>query len=60
MDKWEIPTRTEDKGENILPDVAETILSKISEKAIDKKNCEQAWGSESPDRSTVMELYAAQ
>ena len=38
VDKWEIPTRTEDKGENILPDVAETILSKISEKAIDKKD----------------------
>lgn len=38
VDKWEIPTRTEDKGENILPDVAETILSKISEKAIEKKD----------------------
>lgn len=37
VEKWEIPTRTEDKGENILPDVAETILSKMSEKAIDKK-----------------------
>lgn len=38
VEKWEIPTRTEDKGENILPDVAETILSKMSEKAIDKKD----------------------
>lgn len=37
VEKWEIPTRTEDKGEHILPDVAETILSKMSEKAIDKK-----------------------
>ncbi len=38
VEKWEIPTRTEDKGEHILPDVAETILSKMSEKAIDKKD----------------------
>ena len=37
VDKWEIPTRTEDKGEHILPDVAEAILDKISEKSIDKK-----------------------
>ena len=59
VDKWEIPTRTEDKGENILPDVAETILSKISEKAIDKKDVAGV-GIGIPDRSTVMELYAAQ
>lgn len=36
VEKWEIPTRTEDKGEHILPDVAETINKKISEKGIDK------------------------
>ena len=36
VDKWEIPTRTENKGENILPDVAETIRNKMQEKDIDK------------------------
>lgn len=36
VEKWEIPTRKEDKGEHILPDVAETIQNKISEKGIDK------------------------
>ncbi|MDO4322774.1 MAG: ROK family glucokinase [Lachnospiraceae bacterium] len=37
LDKWEIKTRTEDNGVNILPDVAETILQKIAEKKIDKE-----------------------
>ena len=32
VDKWEIPTRTEDNGRRILPDVAETIGKKIKEK----------------------------
>lgn len=36
VEKWEIPTRKENKGEYILPDVAETIQNKISEKGIDK------------------------
>ena len=35
LDKWEIPTRTEDDGSHILPDVAEAIKGKIAEKAID-------------------------
>jgi len=34
LDKWEIPTRTEDSGSKILPDIAESIRSKISEKNI--------------------------
>lgn len=29
LDKWEIPTRTENKGENILPDIAKVIEEKI-------------------------------
>ena len=37
LDKWEIPTRTEDNGSNILPDIAEAIQAKISEKAINKE-----------------------
>ena len=36
LDKWEIPTRTEDNGSNILPDVAKTILAKIEQKHLDK------------------------
>ena len=35
LDKWEIPTRTENDGAHILPDVAEAIKGKIAEKAID-------------------------
>ena len=34
LDKWEIPTRTEDGGKNILPDIAESILAKLDEKKI--------------------------
>jgi len=36
VDKWEIPTRTENGGENILPDVAAAIDAKLSEKNIAK------------------------
>ena len=37
LDKWEIPTRTEDNGVNILPDVADAINRKIEEKKLDKE-----------------------
>ena len=37
LDKWEIKTRTEDNGVNILPDVAKSINEKIEEKKIDKE-----------------------
>ena len=40
LDKWEIPTRTADKGTAILPDVAETIAKKIVERDIDKDDVE--------------------
>ena len=40
IDKWEIPTRTENKGENILPDVAKAINDKMTEKGIDKAEVE--------------------
>jgi len=36
IDKWEIPTRTENNGSNILPDVAATIADKIREKSLDR------------------------
>lgn len=32
VDKWEITTRTENGGEHILPDIADSINSKIAEK----------------------------
>lgn len=32
VDKWEIPTRTEDKGKNILPDIAKAVKAKMKEK----------------------------
>lgn len=36
LDKWEIPTRKEDNGVNILPDVAKSIEDKLVEKKISK------------------------
>ncbi len=35
LEKWEIPTRTEDNGAQILPDVAAAIKAKLAEKSID-------------------------
>lgn len=40
LEKWEIPTRTEDKGKNIIPDIAETINKKLEEKGISKDDVE--------------------
>ena len=40
VEKWEIPTRTENNEQNILPDVAETINAKLAEKNIDKADVE--------------------
>lgn len=34
LEKWEIPTRKENGGENILPDVAKSILAKMDQKGI--------------------------
>lgn len=34
VEKWEIPTRTENDGEAILPDVAETVKAKMEEKGL--------------------------
>lgn len=34
LDKWEIKTRTENGGENILPDIAASIKEKMAEKSI--------------------------
>ena len=37
LEKWEIPTRTENNGAAILPDVADTVLKKIQEKGLAKE-----------------------
>lgn len=34
LDKWEIPTRTEDGGSKILPDIADSVKEKIKERGI--------------------------
>ncbi len=36
LDKWEIVTRTENNGENVLPDIAAAVLAKMTEKSISK------------------------
>lgn len=38
MDKWEIPTRTENNGKNILPDIAASVQNKMAEKSIAKED----------------------
>ncbi len=37
LEKWEIPTRTENNSENVLPDIAAAIDSKLAEKGIPKE-----------------------
>ena len=38
LDKWEIVTRKENNGENILPDIAKSIQEKAAEKGISKED----------------------
>lgn len=38
VEKWEIPTRKENSGEQILPDIAKTILDKIAERGMNKED----------------------
>ncbi len=40
IDKWEIPTRKENRGEFILGDIADTVLAKFEELRISKKEIE--------------------
>lgn len=40
LDKWEIPTRTEQGGANVLPDVAKSIENKLAEKTISADDVE--------------------
>lgn len=34
LEKWEIPTRTEENGKQILPDIAEAVKAKMNDKSI--------------------------
>ncbi len=36
FEKWEIKTRTENNGENVIPDIADSVKAKMKEKDIDK------------------------
>ncbi len=40
LDKWEIPTRTENHGDNVLPDIVASIRSKMAEKKIAPRDVE--------------------
>ena len=40
VEKWEIPTRKENKGDQILPDVAAAVNAKMEEKGISKEEVE--------------------
>ena len=40
VDKWEIKTRTENKGEAILPDIAEAIAEKCKKDGIAREDME--------------------
>ncbi len=37
-DKWEIPTRKDDNGKNILPDIAASIKKKMAEQGMEKND----------------------
>ncbi|MCR5293797.1 MAG: ROK family glucokinase [Lachnospiraceae bacterium] len=39
LDKWEITTRTENGGENVLPDIAATVISKLRGKGFKEEDC---------------------
>ena len=36
VEKWEIPTRVENEGEAILPDIAESLQKKIRDRGMEK------------------------
>lgn len=40
IEKWEIPTRSENHGENLLPDIAAAVLCKLEERGISVNDVE--------------------
>lgn len=50
LDKWEIVTRVEDEGKEILPDIAVSILEKTKEHGLEKRTLSGSeWGSRTGD-----------
>ena len=39
VEKWEIPTRTQENGSMILPDIATAVLNKMKERGIETSEC---------------------
>lgn len=40
LEKWEIPTRTQNHSENLLPDIAQALMNKLAEKRIQVSDVE--------------------
>lgn len=40
LEKWEIPTRTENDGANVLPDIAKAIAAKLTEREMEPRDVE--------------------
>lgn len=40
IEKWEIPTRTENHAENLLPDISSALLGKLAQRGIDRQQVE--------------------
>lgn len=40
IEKWELKTRTENHGERILPDIAESIMQKVKDRELDREAIE--------------------
>lgn len=38
IDKWEIPTRKENEGEKILPDITASLMKKLEERRVEKEH----------------------
>lgn len=38
IDKWEIPTRKENEGEKILPDITSSLMKKLEERRVEKEH----------------------
>ncbi len=38
IDKWEIPTRKENEGEKILPDITTSLMKKLEERRVEKEH----------------------
>ena len=56
LDKWEVPTRKENNGEYILPDVAKSIEEKIPENKKDFVKVQFEFGQEWIHKSRVKKL----